>query len=306
MLKTKKPVLVIFLAPALLCYVLVFLYPTLRTMVMSLFRVESVSSPVASWEFSGLANYAKLFRTPIFLQSLKNIGRIWFVGGCAVMFMALVFAVILTNNTGKMGGIKFFRSAIYLPNVVSAVAMGTMWINYAYNSDYGLLHSILAALGLEAASHTLWTAPGQLFWSMLAAYCFGMVGYHMLIFISGIEQIPRDFYEAAYLDGANILQRFFFITIPNMRGVIRTNVVMWTVFTVGFFVWGQLFSPVNLSNDTVAPMNYMYELVFGSSSSAATARDSGAGAAIGVILMLSVVIIFFATNFIVKNDDAEL
>jgi multiple sugar transport system permease protein len=67
-----------------------------------------------------------------------------------------------------------------------------------------------------------------------------------------------------------------------------------------------LFSPVNLSNDTVAPMNYMYELVFGSSSSAATARDSGAGAAIGVILMLSVVAIFFATNFIVKNDDAEL
>jgi multiple sugar transport system permease protein len=306
MLKTKKPVLVVFLAPALLWYVLVFLYPPIRTMVMSLFRVESVSSPMASWGFAGLANYDQLFKTPIFLQSLKNIGRLWFAGGCAVMFMALVFAVILTNNTGKMRGVKFFRSAIYLPNVVSAVAMGTMWINYAYNSDYGLLHGILAALGLEAASQTLWTAPGQLFWSMLAAYCFGMVGYHMLIFISGIEQIPRDFYEAAFLDGANILQRFFFITIPNMRGVIRTNVVMWTVFTVGFFVWGQLFSPVNLSNDTVAPMNYMYELVFGSSSSAATARDSGAGAAIGVILMLSVVAIFFATNFIVKNDDAEL
>jgi multiple sugar transport system permease protein len=306
MLKTKKPVLFIFLAPAALCYILVFLYPTIRTLAMSFFRVESVSSPMASWDFAGLANYAKLFRTPIFLQSLKNIGRIWFAGGCAVMIVALLFAVILTNNTGRMRGIKFFRSAIYLPNVVSAVAMGTMWINYAYNSDYGLLHSVLGGLGFEAASRTLWTAPGQLFWSMLAAYCFGMVGYHMLIFISGIEQIPRDFYEAAYLDGANVAQRFFFVTIPNMRGVIRTNVVMWTVFTVGFFVWGQLFSPVNLSNDTVAPMNYMYELVFGSSSSAATARDSGAGAAIGVILMLIVVAIFFATNFIVKNDDAEL
>jgi multiple sugar transport system permease protein len=306
MLKTNKPVIITFLAPAVVCYILVFLYPTFRTLVMSFFRVESVSSPIASWAFAGFANYEKLFTTPIFLQSLKNIGRIWLVGGCAVMIIALIFAVILTNNTGKMKGTKFFRSAIYLPNVVSAVAMGTMWINYAYNSDYGLLHGILSTLGFDAASHTLWTAPGQLFWSMLAAYCFGMVGYHMLIFISGIEQIPRDFYEAAFLDGANILQRFFFVTVPNMRGVIRTNVVMWTVFTVGFFVWGQLFSPVNLSNDTVAPMNYMYELVFGSSSSAATARDSGAGAAIGVILMLSVVAIFFATNFIVKNDDAEL
>jgi multiple sugar transport system permease protein len=266
-----------------------------------------VSDPVARWAFIGFGNYTKLFTTPIFLQSLKNIGRLWFVGGCGVMLLALLFAVILTGSPGgKQQTAKFFRSAIYLPNVVSAVAMGTMWINYAYNSDYGLLHSVLGFLGFERASHTLWTAPGNLFWSMLTAYCFGMVGYHMLIFISGIEQIPRDYYEAAYLAGANGLQRFLYVTIPNMRGVIRTNVVMWTVFTVGFFVWGQLFSPVNLSNDTVAPMNYMYELVFGSSSSTAAARDSGAGAAIGVILMLMVVAVFLATNFIVKNDDAEL
>ncbi|MDR1108486.1 MAG: ABC transporter permease subunit, partial [Spirochaetaceae bacterium] len=175
-----------------------------------------------------------------------------------------------------------------------------------YNSDYGLLHNVFSFLKLEGASRILWTAPGNLFWSMLAAYCFGMVGYHMLIFMSGIEQIPRDYYEAAYLAGANGLQRFVYVTIPNMRGVIRTNIVMWTVFTVGFFVWGQLFSPVNLSNDTVAPMNYMYEVVFGSSSAAATARDSGAGAAIGVILALIVVAVFFATSRIVKNDDAEL
>ncbi|MDR1898582.1 MAG: sugar ABC transporter permease [Treponema sp.] len=303
MLKNNKRVIITFLAPAVLCYVLVFLYPVFRTLVMSFFKVESVSDPLAKWSFAGLGNYRKLFATPIFLQSLKNIGRIWFAGGGAVMLLALIFAVMLTSG---MRGAKFFRSLIYLPNVVSAVAMGTMWISYVYNSDYGLLHNVLSALRFEAASHTLWTAPGNLFWSMLAAYCFGMVGYHMLIFISGIEQIPRDYYEAALLEGANGVQRFFQVTVPNMRGVIRTNLVMWTVFTVGFFVWGQLFSPVNLSNDTVAPMNYMYELVFGSSSSAATARDSGAGAAIGVILALIVVAVFLATNCIVRNDDAEL
>jgi multiple sugar transport system permease protein len=303
MLKNNKRVIVTFLAPAVICYALVFLYPTFRTLLMSFFSVESVSDPIARWTFTAWGNYRNLFTTPIFLQSLKNIGRIWFSGGCAVMALALLFAVILT---GRLRGTKFFRSAIYLPNVVSAIAMGTMWINYGYNADYGLFHNILSALGFEEASRTLWTAPGNLFWSMLAAYCFGMVGYHMLIFISGIEQIPRDYYEAAYLEGANGAQRFVYITVPNMRPVIRTNIVMWTVFTVGFFVWGQLFSPVNLSNDTVAPMNYMYELVFGSSSSAATARDSGAGAAIGVILMLIVVAVFLATSFIVRHDDAEL
>lgn len=300
MLRKSKTMIVTFLAPAVFCYVVVFLYPTIRTLIMSFFAVESVSAPVAQWSFNGLKNYIKLFNTPIFLKSLSNIARIWFVGGLGVMFLSLLFAVILTSGLRFK---QFFRSVIYLPNVVSAVAMGTMWINYVYNPDYGLFNSVLGFFGVDKV---LWTSPGNLFWSMLIAYCFGMVGYHMLIFMSGIEQIPTDYYEAALIEGANTFVRFRHITLPFLRGVIRTNLVMWTVYTVGFFVWGQLFSPVNLSNDTVAPMNYMYELVFGSSSSAATARDSGAGAAIGVIMMFIVIIVFSLTNAIVKNDDIEM
>jgi multiple sugar transport system permease protein len=303
MLKPRTEVIVIFLGPALLCYILVFLYPTLRTLTMSFFAAVSVSDPVSKWSFNGFANYINIFTTPIFIQSLKNIGRIWFVGGLGVMFLALVFAVALTSG---LKGTKFFRAAIYLPNVVSAVAMGTMWLNYVYNPEYGLLNNLLGTLGFEAASKTLWTGPGLRFWSLLAAYSFGMVGYHMLIFISGIEQIPKDYYEAAYIEGANAFRRFFTITVPFIRGVMRTNIVMWTVFTVAFFVWGQLFSPVNLSYDTVAPLNYMYQLVFGASSSANTVRDAGAGAAIGVSMMLIVIVVFFSTSALVKNDDAEV
>lgn len=302
-MKKSKTMIITFLTPAVICYLLIFLYPTIRTLIMSFFAVESVSDPVSNWSFYGIENYKNLFTTPIFLKSMQNIGRIWLVGGLGVMAISLLFAVILSSG---IKGKSFFRSVIYLPNVVSAVAMGTMWINYIYNSDYGFLHNILQFLGFEHLSQTLWTAPGQLFWSMLVAYSFGMVGYHMLIFLSGIDQIPNDYYEAAVLDGANAFQRFWRITLPFLRGVIRSNVVMWTVYTVGFFVWGQLFSPVNLSNDTVAPMNYMYELVFGSSSTASTARDSGAGAAIGVIMMMIVVLVFFLTNKITKNDDVEL
>ena len=81
---------------------------------------------------------------------------------------------------------------------------------------------------------------------------------------------------------------------------------MWTVFTAGYFIWAQLFSPINLSSDTVAPMNYMYDQVFGSQSGGSVVRDSGAGAGIGVILMLIVIIISAATRFIIKNDDMEV
>lgn len=302
-MKKNRTMIIVFLVPALFCYLMVFLYPSIRTFIMSFFAVEGVTDPISKWTFNGFGNYKKLFQTPIFLQAMKNIGRIWLVGGLGTMIISLLFAISLTSG---MKHVRFFRSVIYLPNVVSAVAMGTMWINYVYNSDYGLLHSFFKLIGATKLSQTLWTGPDMLFWSMMIAYCFGMVGYHMLIFMSGIEQIPKDYHEAAMIEGANIFQRFFHVTLPFLRGCIRTNLVMWTVYTVGFFVWGQLFSPVNLSNGTVAPMNYMYELVFGSSSSAATARDSGAGAAIGVVMMLIVIVVFFLTNIIVKNDDVEM
>ncbi len=302
-MKKNRTMIIIFLSPAIFCYLSVFLYPSLRTTIMSFYAIEGVADSVSTWEFNGITNYINLFNTPVFRQAMSNIFSIWFFGGLGVMIVALVFAIALTNG---MKGANFFRSVIYLPNVVSAIAMGTMWINYVYNAEYGVLHRLFVALKIDSLANVLWTGSGTLFWSMLVAYCFGMVGYHMLIFMASIEQIPKDYTEEALIEGANVFQRFFYVVLPFLRGCFRTNIVMWTVFTVNFFVWGQLFSPVNLSNDTVAPMNYMYEIVFGASSNAVTTRDSGAGAGIGVIMMIIVIIAFWLTNFIVKNDDVQL
>lgn len=152
----------------------------------------------------------------------------------------------------------------------------------------------------------MWTDPHHKFWSMLIAYCFGMVGYHMLIFMSGIERISADYYEAASIEGANVFKKFWYITLPLLRGSIRTNLVMWTVSSVGFFIWGQVFDPVNLSEQTVMPLNYMYELVFGASNAVQAVRDSGVGAAIGVMMAVIVVAVFSLTTLIIKNDDADL
>nr|WP_319489203.1 sugar ABC transporter permease [uncultured Caproiciproducens sp.] len=302
-MKTKnKSMIVIFLAPAVFLYTMVFLYPTIRTVIMSFFKVEGVTDAVSTWKFFGIGNFKTLFSTPLFISALSNIGLIWLVGGIGVMLVSLLFGVVLTSG---VHGKSFLRSVIYLPNVISAVAMGTMWINYVYNPDFGLINSTLKMLGFKNAA-TQWTGPEQVFWSMLIAYCFGMVGYHMLIWMSGIERIPVDFYEAATIEGANVFQRFSKITLPLLKGVLRTNIVLWTVSTMAFFVWSQLFSPVNLSSSTVTPMSYMYELVFGASSSAITVRDSGAGAAIGVILTLVVIVVFMFTQLIVRHDDVEL
>ena len=297
----NKPMLVMFLTPAVLLYLIVFLYPSIRTIVMSFFKVEGVTDPVSTWSFNGVGNYVDSFNDTLFKSAMLNLGKLWLIGGVAVMLLALVYAVVLTSG---LRGKSFFRSVIYLPNLVSAVAMGTMWLFYALSKeDYGLLNTILGWFGVD---NVLWTDPTHKFWSMLLAYCFGMVGYHMLIFMSGIERIGNDYYEAATIEGANVFQKFRFITLPLLRGAIRTNLVMWTVSSVGFFIWGQVFDPVNLSTQTVMPLNYMYELVFGSSNASQAVRNSGIGAAIGVMMAIVVVLVFGLTNFIVKNDDVEL
>jgi len=299
----NKAMIILFLAPAVSLYLFIFLYPTTRTFIMSFFKVEGVTDLVSTWKFNGFDNFKTLFNTPLFVDALRNIGLIWLIGGISVLLISLLFGVILTSG---VRGKSFLRSIIYLPNVISAVAMGTMWINYVYNPDFGLFNSFLKSIGRTDWAQTQWTGPQMVFWSMLIAYCFGMVGYHMLIWMSGIERIPVDFYEAATIEGANVFARFLKITLPLLKGVCRTNIVLWTVSTMSFFVWSQLFSPVNLSENTVTPMSYMYELVFGASSSAQTLRNSGAGAAIGVILIIIVVAVFTLTQRIVKNDDVEL
>ena len=297
----NRNMLILFLTPAVLLYLMVFLYPSIRTVVMSFFAVEGVNDPVSSWQFNGIQNYVDSFHNPMFRASMLNLGRLWLVGGIGVMLLALLYAVVLTSG---MKGKSFFRSVIYLPNLVSAVAMGIMWLYYAFNKEsFGLLNTIFGWFGVDPI---MWTAPNHKFWSMLIAYCFGMVGYHMLIFMSGIERIGTDYYEAARISGANVFQQFWYITLPLLKGAVRTNLVMWTVTSVGFFIWGQVFDPVNLSEQTVMPLNFMYELVFGSSNAAQAVRNSGIGAAIGVMMAAVVVLVFWLTNFIVKHDDIEL
>ena len=137
---------------------------------------------------------------------------IWFVGGILTLTIALLFAVILTSGIRFK---KFFRAAIYLPNVISAVALATMWIQYVYNQDYGLLNAMLEMVGLDGVR---WLGTDMKFWAMLFAFVFRRGWLLYAHFISGIERIPQDLYEAATIDGANKIQQFFKITLPLLKG----------------------------------------------------------------------------------------
>lgn len=299
--KSRLLMIIIFLFPAIFLYGLIFFYPTVKTIVMSFFKMSSISAKMSEWSFAGLSNYNNLLNSQLFIQSLKNIFFIWLIGGVIIFFFSILFAVILTSGVKLK---SFFRSIIYLPNVVSAVAMATMWIHYVYNSKYGLLKSIFSLLHLDELAAMQWTSPNNIFMALVIAYSFGMVGYFMLIFMAGIERIPSDFYEAATIDGANIFQQFFYITLPLLTDVIRTNIVLWTINAIGFFVWSQLFSPLIPETGTITPMVYMYQEVFGGNT-VVLERNVGNGAAVGVILTLIIVLSFIITNILFKDKKIE-
>lgn len=300
-MKKNKGMIVGFLAPAVIIFLIVFLYPIVRTVMMSLYKIEAVTDTMDLWTFVGVQNYQKLFTTAIFKTAMMNIVKIWLIGGIIVMVVSLFFGVILTSG---IRGKKFFRAIIYLPNIVSAVALATMWLQYVYSHKFGLLKSVLNALGLHKLAQTQWTAPENVFWALLLAYCFGMIGYHMLIWMSGIERISPDLYEAATIDGANKPQQFRYMTLPLLKGVFKTNITMWTVSTAAFFVWSQLFSSVTANRATIVPVQYMYMQIFGAGN-AVTERNAGYGAAIGIILCLCVVLVFTVCNKFIKDDDLE-
>lgn len=300
-MKKNKGMIVGFLAPAVIIFLIVFLYPIVRTVMMSLYKIEAVTDTMDLWTFVGVQNYQKLFTTAIFKTAMMNIVKIWLIGGIIVMVISLFFGVILTSG---IRGKKFFRAIIYLPNIVSAVALATMWLQYVYSPKFGLLKSVLDALGLHKLAQTQWTAPENVFWALLLAYCFGMIGYHMLIWMSGIERISPDLYEAATIDGANKPQQFRYMTLPLLKGVFKTNITMWTVSTAAFFVWSQLFSSVTANRATIVPVQYMYMQIFGAGN-AVTERNAGYGAAIGIILCLCVVLVFTICNKFIKDDDLE-
>ena len=296
-MKKNKTLIFLFIAPTVICLLLMYVYPVLRTAVMSFFQVEDLTADLSDWSFNGVDNYVKIFHNAGFVTSLKNFLAIWIVGGVITLSLAMLMAVILTSGIRFQG---FFRAAIYLPNVVSAVALATMWVQYIFNYDYGLLNQFVTLLGFDKIR---WLGTDAKLWAMIAAYIYGSIGYYMLIYISGIEGIPTDLYESATIDGAAKSTQVFRITLPLLKGIIKTTITFWTINAATFYLWSKLFSPVQTEGSTIVPVVYLYDTVFGGKG--VVTRDAGAGAAVGVVLTLIIIAVYLVTERLLRSNDLE-
>ena len=217
--KSKKNSLwiLLFLTPVLVLFFLYFVYPLLFIFVTSTLEWNGVGTP----KFVGLGHFIGNFQNKTFLLSLKN-NFIWlFSNGFLQIGMATLVALILARRP------KFWRSlrtVYFLPNVISQIAIAMMWAAL-YNAEYGAINQFLTSIGLEHLTHNWLGEYATALPSIIIQQIF-YIGYFMIIILASVMTIPDSLYEAAEIDGANVLQQELHITLPMIKDILVTAMTL--------------------------------------------------------------------------------
>ena len=243
----------IFIAPFFILFSIFMLYPILFSFRISLTKWDGMGT----MKWVGFNNYIKLLSDPIFIQTIKN-GIVMFLMYVPLMILlALIFAVILNNPSLLFK--KVFRSIIFIPNVTSVVAIALVF-SLAFDTKYGFINAMLGAIGISPISWVGSAFGSRFMISTLVLWRW--VGYNMILMLSGLQSISEGLYEAAAIDGAGPIRRFFSITVPLMRPVILFCSILSTIGTFGLFT-----EPLLLTNGgpfymTTSTVLYIYNESF--------------------------------------------
>jgi cellobiose transport system permease protein len=238
---------------------------------------------IGPMKFVGLAEFRYLVSDTQFWLSVKNTVEIWIISTIPMLFLALVIAVMLNSS------IRFktaYRIAFFIPNVSSLVAMAIVF-GSIFANNFGLLNGLLQALGL---SQVQWlNDPWGIKIAIAVMVIWQWTGYNAIIYLAGLQAIPTDLFEAAKVDGANVVQTFFRVTIPMLRPIILFTVITSTIGGMQIFTQSQV-----LVGNTGGPGGAGMTMVLYLYQQAFTKNDFGYGAAIGwglfiILLLFSII-----------------
>ncbi|HKG55500.1 MAG TPA: sugar ABC transporter permease [Anaerolineales bacterium] len=191
------------LTPTLIGLLFGALGSVIATVLLSFAKWDLLTPP--SW--AGIANYINLFNDKKLLLSLTNTIKFTAIYVPGVVVVSLFVAVLMNR---KIRGVSFFRTAYFLPAVTSAVATALVW-NMIYGRDTGILNFLLERFGLPPVC---WLCTENAMYAVVIVNIWGAIGEGMIIFLAGLTAIPREYYEASEMDGANGFHQFFRITLP--------------------------------------------------------------------------------------------
>ena len=267
----------LFILPTMAGLIVLNIIPIFQTIYQSFFKTGAFGRGNI---FVGLENYERLFADGSVWQALINTFKYAIVEVPFSIAIALVIAVMLN---AKMKGRSIYRAIYFLPMVVAPAAVAMVW-KWLFNSEFGLLNHILESLGLNSVA---WLSnPDIAIYSVAVVGIWSVIGYNMVLFLAGLQEIPKDYYEASQIDGANAVQQFFKITVPlispTMFFVVVTRVI------ASFQVFDSIFMMIDKSSEALPKTQSLVYLFY---RYAFVENNKGYGSAIVVLLLVIIMIV---------------
>ncbi len=274
------------LLPSFILFCAFTIYPIFYSLYLSFFNA-SLLSPTRA--YVGLNNYVNLLQNPTFQKAVRN--TIHYTIGVVPIGIALSLCVaVLLNN--KLRFRNFFRAAFFAPVVTSMVAVSIVW-TWMLEPNYGLINGVLAKVGIAGPGWL--TDPAWSMTSVILLSIWKNLGFNMVIFLAGLQDIPIEINESADLDGVTSFQKFRYITIPMMRSSIAFASIVSMIKSMQVFGQIYVMTGGGPANSTMVVVYYLYQQAF-------EFYRSGYASAVAWVLFAAILILTLAQNRLLKSQ----
>ena len=217
------------LLPYVVVYTIVKIYPFFYSLVLTFFKWDIIQDPV----FIGFKNYAKLLTDEKFWMSMRNILHFTALTAVPAILLGLITALIISSDIRGKG---IWRVIFFLPYIFSVSVVSLLWL-LMYGPKYGLFNMLFVKMGLPPVEWL--TTVNMAFFSVSIATLWWGLGFNFLIYLAALQQIPKDFYEAASIDGARWYHRIWYLTIPLLKRTTLTVAILQLIASLKSF--GQIY-----------------------------------------------------------------
>ncbi len=281
----------LYLLPSIIVLCVFTIYPLIKTFIMSF--MEDYNLVKGTYTAINLANYKELFSDSTFLAALKNTGiYVIFVVPISVV-LSLIIAVFIND---VVRGKAIFQTLYFLPYVTSVIAIGLVW-RWMFNSNYGLINSILNIFGIESIEWL--NLPKYAMPALIIFSVWKSLAFNILIFLSGLQTIPQDIYRAARVDSTPKMRVFFKLTVPQMKPIIVYAFMMG--FISAFKVYNEVYSlfggtRAGPANSAITVVYYIYTKFYNS-------YRYGLAAAAAVVLFVIIFVFTMLERYVTRDRD---
>ncbi len=282
----------LFVSPWLIGFLLFQLYPILSALYYSFTDYNIFQPP----KFVGLKNYITLFNDKYFPVSISNTAVMSFIGMPIGLLVSLLLALLLSK---EVKGMAVFRTIYYLPTVVPVVASAMLFL-WVLNPEYGLLNNFLSLFGIRGPS---WLSDPKYTKISLMMMDTWRCGQNTVIFLSALKAVPKSFYEAAELDGAGPVKRFFKITLPYIGPTIQFTLVMGLISSFQYFTQAYVFASVSQMGQSITggPKNSLMFYSLYLYINAFSYTKMGYASAMAIVLFLIVLVASFVVMYLMEK-----